>query len=63
MYTFQSATGMMFNKAINPMMFRLIAQEAEKISASVDECALLADFYSKSEIAYQRELKSIIQKV
>jgi hypothetical protein len=24
---------------------------------------LLADFYSKSEVAYQRELKSIIQKV
>jgi len=44
-------------------MFRLISQEAEKISASVDECALLADFYDKSDISYQRELKSIIQKV
>lgn len=63
MYSFKSATGMAFNKAINPMMFRLISQEAEKISASVDECALLADFYDKSDISYQRELKSIIQKV
>lgn len=45
------------------MMFRRIAQEAEKISASVDECALLADFYGKSEVNYQKELKSIIQKV
>jgi hypothetical protein len=63
LYTLQSTTGMVFNKVINPMMFRRIAQEAEKISASVDECTLLADFYSKSEVAYQRELKSIIQKV
>ncbi len=62
-YSFKSATGMVFNKTINPMMFRMIAQEAEKISASVDECSLLADFYTKSEVSYQRELKSIIQKV
>ena len=54
---------MVFNKTINPMMFRMIAQEAEKISASVDECSLLADFYTTSEVSYQKELKSIIQKV
>jgi len=54
---------MALNKQINPMMFRKIAQEAEKISASVDECTLLADFYSKSEVKYQQEFKSIIQKV
>jgi len=62
-YNFKSATGMVFNKTINPMMFRMIAQEAEKISASVDECSLLADFYTTSEVSYQKELKSIIQKV
>jgi len=62
-YSFKSATGMVFNKTINPMMFRMIAQEAWKISASADECTLLADFYSKSEISYQGKLKSIIQKV
>lgn len=45
------------------MMFRRIAQEAEKISASVDECALLADFYGKTEVKYQKEIKSILQKV
>ena len=45
------------------MMFRRIAQEAGKISASVDECQLLADFYAISEVNYQKELKSIIQKV
>lgn len=62
-YSFQTATGMALNKQINPMMFRKIAQEAEKISASVDECVLLADFYSKSDVKYQQDLKSIIQKV
>jgi len=54
---------MTFNKTITPMMFRRIAQEAEKIAGSVDECTLLADFYGKSEVNYQKELKSIIQKV
>jgi len=62
-YTFKSATWILLNKQITPMMFRSIAQEAEKISASVDECALLADFYGKSEVKYQKELKSILQKV
>ncbi len=62
-YNFKTATGMALNKQINPIMFRKIAQEAEKISASVDECTLLADFYGKSEVSYQKELKSIIQKV
>jgi len=63
LYTFQSATGMILTKDISPMMFRKIAQEAEKISASVDECELLADFYAKADLGYQRELKSIIQKL
>ena len=45
------------------MLFRKIAQEAEKISASVDECTLLADFYSTAEAKYQQEIKSILQKV
>lgn len=54
---------MMLDKEINPMMFRRIAQEAARISASVDECQLLADLYTKSEVNYQKELKSIIQKV
>lgn len=62
-YSFKSATGMLLNKNISPMMFVRMAQEAEKISASPNECALLADFYSKSEVSYQQELKSIIQKV
>lgn len=63
MYTFQTATGIVFNKNITPLMFRRISQEAGKISASVDECSLLSDFYSTSEVKYQRELKSLIQKV
>ncbi len=62
-YTFKSATGISLNKQINPMMFRRIAQEAQKISASIDECTLLAELYTKSEVVYQQELKSIIQKV
>ncbi len=62
-YNFKTATGMSLTKNIDPMMFRRIAQEAEKISASVDECWLLADLYNKSEVVYQQELKSIIQKV
>lgn len=63
MYSFKSATWMVLNKNISPMMFIRIAQEAERISASPNECALLTDFYNKSEVSYQQELKSIIQKV
>lgn len=62
-YSFQTATWIVFNKNVTPTMFRRITQEAGKISASVDECSLLSDFYSTSEVNYQRELKSIIQKV
>lgn len=62
-YSFKTATGMSLTKWVNPMMFRKIAQEAEKISASVDECVLLADLYSTSEVTYQKELTSIIQKL
>jgi hypothetical protein len=54
---------MVLNKNITPIIFRRLAQEADKISASVDECWLLADFYSTSDIKYQQELKSILQKV
>lgn len=62
-YNFISATGMALNKNISPTMFRLISQEAEKVSASVNECELLANLYTNSEVIYQQELKSIIQKV
>jgi len=58
-----SATGMSLNKEISPLLFRMIAQEASKISASPNECALLADYYTKAQISYQQELKSILQKV
>lgn len=62
-YSFKTATGMLFNKDITPMIFRQIAQEAEKISASATECALLGSLYTSAEVIYQGELKSIIQKV
>ena len=61
-YSFQTATGMVFIKDVNPMMFRRITQEAEKISASAPECALLSSFYNTSEVIYQKDIKSIIQK-
>ncbi len=62
-YTFISATWMLLTKQITPIIFRRIAQEAEKISASVDECDLLTDLYIKSDVTYQWELRSIMQKV
>ncbi len=62
-YTFKSATWIVLNKKITPMMFRRITQEAEKISASSGECALLANFYTTTEVPYQNALKSILQKV
>lgn len=62
-YNFVSASGMKLHKDINPIMFRRIAQEAEKISASVDECQLLGDLYMKADLIYQKELQSIIQKL
>jgi hypothetical protein len=58
-----SASGMKLHKNITPIMFRRIAQEAEKISASVDECQLLGDLYNKADLIYQKELSSIIQKL
>jgi len=61
-YSFQTATGMVFIKDVNPMMFRRITQEAEKISASASECALLSNIYNTSEVLYQKDIKSIIQK-
>jgi hypothetical protein len=62
-YTFKTAKGMALNNSISPMMFRRIAQEAEKISASVNECELLGNFYNKAESMDQKELRSIIQKL
>jgi hypothetical protein len=53
---------MMLNTPITPMMFRMITQKAEKISASVDECTLLANLYTTAKITHQKDLKSIIQK-
>ncbi|MEI6774712.1 MAG: hypothetical protein WCL18_08265 [bacterium] len=53
---------MVFIKDVNPMMFRRITQEAEKISASASECALLSNIYNTSEVLYQKDIKSIIQK-
>jgi len=63
MYTFQSATWIYLQKDISPILFRKIAQEAEKISASLDECSLLWELYRTSDLQYQNELKSIIQKL
>jgi hypothetical protein len=62
-YNFHSASGMKLQKNVTPIMFRKIAQEAEKIAASVDECQLLGDLYMKADIIYQKELQSIIQKL
>ncbi len=62
-YNFVSASWMKLHKNISPIMFRKIAQEAEKISASVDECQLLGDLYMKADLLYQKELHSIIQKL
>ncbi len=63
MYSFKSATGMALKNDITPMIFRSVAQEASKISASADECQMLWDLYAKSEAANQWELKSILQKL
>ena len=62
-YTFQTATGMVFNKEITPMMFRQIDQAAQKVAASTTECALLSEWYNNAEIDYQKGIKTIIQKV
>lgn len=62
-FNFKSATGMLLNKYITPMMFRQIAQNGEKIAASSGECALLAQRYPTAPLRNQILLKSIIQKV
>lgn len=62
-YSFQSATGMALTQEVNPMLFRKIAQDAARISASPEECALLKNFYDKTEISYKVNIESIVQKV
>lgn len=62
-YSFQTATGIVFNKDTTPMMFRQIVQEADKITASSHECTLLWNVYTTADILSQKDLKSIIQKV
>lgn len=62
-YNFRSSTGIVFNKNITPIVFRKITQEAGKITASVDECKVLSDFYTRPGANYQKALKSISQKV
>ncbi len=62
-YTFHSATGMLLHKNISPIVYRQIAQEADKISASVDECQLLSNLYTTSDLAYQVQLTTILQKL
>jgi hypothetical protein len=54
---------MSFTKDINPMIFRQIAQEAQKTSASARECSVLVDFYNKAELLYKKDLTAVIQKV
>ncbi len=61
-YTFKSATGMFLYENIGPMMFRILAKQWEKISASLDECALLKNIYT-SNSSNQQAIKNIIQKV
>ncbi|MEI7557611.1 MAG: hypothetical protein WCJ45_01905 [bacterium] len=44
-------------------MYRQIALQAQKIVASAAECAVLANFYKTSDAFYQKDFRSIIQKV
>ncbi len=62
-FSFQSVTGMVLKNNINPMIFRRVVQEANRISSSVDECQVLWNFYTQAKAIHQRELKSIIQKL
>ncbi|HBB03486.1 TPA: hypothetical protein DCZ39_01085 [Patescibacteria group bacterium] len=62
-YNFHTATGMALNKMISPIMFRRMSQEAGNIGGSADECTLLASYYTRAEVRYQYNLKSIIQKL
>lgn len=62
-YSFTSATWMVLEKNIGPLMYRQIALQAQKIVASAAECAVLANFYKTSDAFYQKDFRSIIQKV
>lgn len=62
-YDFQTATGIVFDKDVSPILFRQISQEAGKISASTNECVLLSNFYKNADTNSQKILKSIIQKI
>lgn len=62
-FNFTSATGMLLQNTLTPMMFRQIVQKAQKIAANSGECMLLGARYPTLSPMDQFTLKSLLQKI
>jgi hypothetical protein len=62
-FTFKTATGMALLDNIDPMTFRTIAREGQKLSATPEECLLLQNVYATSDSSFQVGLVSVLQKM
>ena len=48
---------------INPMKLRMLSKDATNMAGTTDECALLQNFYTRSNASYQSILATILQKM
>lgn len=62
-FNFKTATGLALLDNITPMTLRLMARDAAKLTGTPEECALLQNFYTRSDITFQAGLTPILEKM
>lgn len=62
-FSFKTATGLALLDNITPMTLRLMAKDASKMAWTSEECALLQNFYTRSDISFQAWLTPILEKM
>ena len=62
-FNFKTATGLALLDAITPMMLRQLSKEGAKLAGSTEECALLQNFYTRSDLSFQAGLMPILEKL
>lgn len=62
-FSFKTATGMVLLNPIDPLTFRQLAQEGQKLAGTTEECDLLGNFYARSDASFQAGLTPILAKL
>jgi hypothetical protein len=62
-FNFKTTTGLKLLDAIDPMTLRMFARDAAKIAGTPEECALLQNFYTRSDASFQAGLSSVLEKM